>query len=1002
MRNVIVLGSGRSGTSMLAGTLASAGYDLGGTPYPPRDANPKGFFETHAVNGVNEEILAATLPRHPRFEAGQRWLAELALDTPLVVPDSARQRIVELVQRSPYCFKDPRFCHTLEAWRPHAQGALVLCVFRDPAVTARSILQECREAPYLKSLPMFFERALATWTNMYAHALQSYRREAASARAADWRFVHYDQLLESSGLERLAEWTGASIDTSFPEASLDRTRCSRAVDAATAEIYAQLCALAKHEPKRRAQVVIPAAPPPAVGDVESASPRLSVILCTYNRRAILERSLASFFRQDAPAGGFELIVVDDGSQDGTREYLQGLALPIPGRILHRENGGLAAARNTGIAAARGEYFLFVNDDTIASTSLVREHLAAHDKAGRDIAVLGTFEQPLPALDNALMRVLEVTDLVFHYNEMRPGAFYDYQRFWTCNVSVRAELVRDAGGFDERFKRYGAEDIDLGFRLGELGVEVLYHASARAQHDHILDFETFKRRQRTCGAAFVDLFAKEPRCLLHRDWDWMRSRTLADLERFVDEHRSRVPALEAAAKALSVIDLGALDASEAQLGSTVGTILKELGRLMRELNAVWWQQGLIDGLRSIGCESFDELLGRLPTPTSVREIQFSSTAAETARVAKERLEDVRALAESGELALATIEAIRVLCSLPDEARRERAEVLNDLAVLRYSVEDGEGSVACVEAALKLAPENELARANQRDLRAASAKMPPRWGKRPDSKALPTDLNPWVAEALELARTRLGFHGRDVLEVGGAVPHEAATATGARRWCAGYLGAEALTDGSYERRALDARALPFEDASFDAIFSSCAFEHINDFERALAEMRRVLRPGGAIVTHFAPIWSCAVGHHLWENDAQGERVTFLDRIVPDWGHLLLDARELSTYLEIVLGADTARRAVDFITRNDCINRLFEGDFQRLFRAAGFDAGGLERVPAWDARHVATSAMRAELLTRYPRGGDFDTPGLRGVLPVLSTRPARTPARALATARAAGVGA
>ena len=193
MRNVIILGSGRSGTSLLAGTLAAAGYELGGTPYPARAANPKGFFETHAVNGVNEEILASALPRHPRFEAGQRWLAECSLDTQFSSTPDLDARIQRLTARTPFCFKDPRFSYTVPVWRPFLGDALNLCVFRDPALTARSIVKECRTEPYLRSLRLSAERARATWNAMYTQILERHRH------IGDWRFVHYEQLLTRAG-----------------------------------------------------------------------------------------------------------------------------------------------------------------------------------------------------------------------------------------------------------------------------------------------------------------------------------------------------------------------------------------------------------------------------------------------------------------------------------------------------------------------------------------------------------------------------------------------------------------------------------------------------------------------------------------------------------------------------------------------------------------------------------------------------------------------------------
>lgn len=111
-------------------------------------------------------------------------------------------------------------------------------------------------------------------------------------------------------------------------------------------------------------------------------------------------------------------------------------------------------------------------------------------------------------------------------------------------------------------------------------------------------------------------------------------------------------------------------------------------------------------------------------------------------------------------------------------------------------------------------------------------------------------------------------------------------------------------------------------------------------------------------------------------------FLDRIVPEFAHLLLTEDELRGYLEIVLGKDTAARCVDYIVRHPCINRVFEGDFQRMIRAAGFDARNFHKQPPWHARHVPTPRLQAELMRVHPGGGDFSTPGFRGTLTVPGT--------------------
>lgn len=966
MKNLIILGCGRSGTSLCAGIFAEARYSFGGTPYPARESNPKGFFETHAVNGVNEELLASILPRYPRYAAGQRWLCEVP---PGVQPKASADlelRMARLTARAPWCFKDPRFVHTLSAWRPHTSGALHVCVFRDPAITAESIVLECRREAYLADVSMSFERAVSLWTSMYRPVLERLRQ------SGEWHFVHYEQLFTGEGLERLARASGASVSVAFPDARLARTQSNRNVTPAAAEIYAELCRLAGHPAAARA--VVPVAKPEYTRQTRSSSdaPELSVILCTYNRRAILERSLASFARQDAPLGSFEIVAVNDGSTDGTRETLDAQSLPVPMTVIHRANGGLAAARNSGIAKARGRILMFVNDDTLAAPNLVTEHLAAHAAHGdQAVSVLGTFEQPLSALDNCLMRTLEVTDLVFRYGDMEAGKHYDYNRYWTCNVSTPAAAVHAAGGFDESFRRYGAEDIDLGFRLAEAGVDLVFHPKARSQHEHVLDFESLKRRQRTCASSFVRLFVKHPACLENPDWAWLEGRAVFDLERAVDEQRSRVPALEEAARALATIDLGALDGRESGAADLVSANLQHMARLLRELNAIWWQQGFADGLMEFGFDSFDAIrrTARGAAALVVREPP-----------SREALERIRAAAVDGEASLSTIELIRLIACLSDAAATSgslRADAWNDLAVLRFTSGDYDGSLACLAEVLRIDPAHALAEANRRDIEAVRDGRKPRWGEGPDAKALPTSLTPWVVEALKLADELGVLAERDVLEVGGAVPETAARATRARKWCAGYLEAQEVRGDFYERRALDCRALPYADASFDTVFSSAAFEHIRDLDRALLEMRRVLRPGGVIVTNFAPIWSCAVGHHLWETDALGERIMFLDGVVPLWGHLALTERELSTYLRVVLGEDAAARAVHYIYHHPCINRVFEGEFRTLFREAGFDDRALAHQSPWASDHVPTVRMQAELARLFPAGGDFATPGFRGVL-------------------------
>ncbi|MQY07173.1 glycosyltransferase family 2 protein [Actinomadura macrotermitis] len=120
-----------------------------------------------------------------------------------------------------------------------------------------------------------------------------------------------------------------------------------------------------------------------------ANPKVSVIVPVYNCRASLERTFRSVLDQTLPAGQVEIIAVDDGSTDGSGEELERLAAGHPGfTVLHHEtgSGGPGKPRNTGLAAATGEYVFFLDaDDHLAPEALAR-CVAMADENGTDVVV----------------------------------------------------------------------------------------------------------------------------------------------------------------------------------------------------------------------------------------------------------------------------------------------------------------------------------------------------------------------------------------------------------------------------------------------------------------------------------------------------------------------------------------------------------------------------------------------------------------------------------------
>ena len=248
MRNCVVLGSGRSGTSMVAGTLSGAGYFMGHRPMPPTSSNPKGYFESFDIQEINEELLAPVVPKRPRFLSrwlfrdrpgrNQLWLARVAVGTRIPGSSATNARIGAMVQNEPYCFKDPRFSYTLPAWRPFLRNAVFICVFRDPASTAASILSDCADSRYLRDLFMDFERAVDVWTLMYRHILEIHRYDGA------WLFLHYNQGLTEEGIRRLEVFVEARLEGTFPDPALCRSFSNRSVPPQTRVLYEELCGLA--------------------------------------------------------------------------------------------------------------------------------------------------------------------------------------------------------------------------------------------------------------------------------------------------------------------------------------------------------------------------------------------------------------------------------------------------------------------------------------------------------------------------------------------------------------------------------------------------------------------------------------------------------------------------------------------------------------------------------------------------------------------------------------
>lgn len=245
--SIVVLGSGRSGTSLAAGMLAHAGLFMGEVhSIRPRHSNPLGFYEDWEINALNEQILASAQPQHDEPDGlamGQRWLARLPLGTALSTTPAQRRSMARLLSQQPFCFKDPRFSYTLHLWRAllppeQRQQLRCLCLFRPPAVVVDSLLKEVRSEATLQGVALSVPQAFALWELQYRWILELQHCEG------QWLFLDYDSLFEDAGQRALGRFCGVRVDTALPQRALNRSRAQLPVPASCTALHQQLLQLA--------------------------------------------------------------------------------------------------------------------------------------------------------------------------------------------------------------------------------------------------------------------------------------------------------------------------------------------------------------------------------------------------------------------------------------------------------------------------------------------------------------------------------------------------------------------------------------------------------------------------------------------------------------------------------------------------------------------------------------------------------------------------------------
>jgi glycosyltransferase involved in cell wall biosynthesis/LmbE family N-acetylglucosaminyl deacetylase len=239
--------------------------------------------------------------------------------------------------------------------------------------------------------------------------------------------------------------------------------------------------------------------------MEHNRPLCSVIVPTYNRQRLLRLTLASLARQTLQAEEFEVIVVDDGSSDGSEQAAAEFADRLAVRYLFQEDRGyrVAAARNLGLRHAAAEVCVFVDSGVMLHSGCLAAYLESHRASAAPVAVTGyvycfnqdnedgaQIEQAIDYGDpDTTMRRLRERGEWLDFREEFYAKYGDefadlpapWLVYWTCNVSAPTGLLRAVGGFDEAFRTWGGEDVDLAYRMHRAGARFLLNRDAAAIH-----------------------------------------------------------------------------------------------------------------------------------------------------------------------------------------------------------------------------------------------------------------------------------------------------------------------------------------------------------------------------------------------------------------------------------------------------------------------------------------------------------------------------------------
>ena len=234
---------------------------------------------------------------------------------------------------------------------------------------------------------------------------------------------------------------------------------------------------------------------------------ISVVIPAYNCKRTLKPVISNLIDQSKPPDGMEIIVIDDGSTDGSRDWLKQKSSEHPSLIkcFFQKNRGASASRNFGIESATGKVILFLDADIIPSSDLIQKHILFHRKHPQAyIALRGKTVEIKHSRNNEWIRP-------------HPGTFktrgvtkndLPWIEFITNNISLKSQFLKDNRLLFNEIM-FPGEDVEFGFRAKQCGLVIYFSDEAVGFHDHPLTLKNYLNKATMAGKSYALWYVNFP-------------------------------------------------------------------------------------------------------------------------------------------------------------------------------------------------------------------------------------------------------------------------------------------------------------------------------------------------------------------------------------------------------------------------------------------------------------------------------------------------------------